>query len=74
MLTTTEYAICDTCAVVLVNDDYSGIDSEDLANVEAFASAHLVTHTGEYDPAGYWTCEACESVQIGTGHIFEMEA
>ncbi|ANA87233.1 hypothetical protein PBI_KATHERINEG_100 [Gordonia phage KatherineG] len=65
------YTTCDTCTNALVNDDWTSYDLDE-ERVQAFAEGTgSLTEAGEYDPAGYWECDACSQVCIGTGHIME---
>lgn len=74
---TAQYVVCDECAVALENGDISHLDPEDdadmIARIEQFAESTQATlHTAEaYVFGGYWTCDACWSVNIGLTNVFE---
>ncbi|MCB8914200.1 hypothetical protein [Rhodococcus rhodochrous] len=71
----TEYHVCSSCSVVLVNADDSGVDPDDLNVVTATIEAMgLVAHAGTYDHWGYWTCEVCGWDQLGESNVFESVA
>lgn len=56
-----------------MNNDYSSFDA-DADRITAWQEWHSdAILTGIYDPAGYWECEVCLQVCIGTGHILETE-
>lgn len=56
-----------------MNNDYSSFDA-DADRITAWQESHPVAvHIGTYDPAGYWECEVCRQVCIGTGNILETE-
>lgn len=68
-----QYAICQSCAPVLMGYEGDEQDS-DLPRIMEFVDEHgMITEVAVYDPAGYWECESCLQVNIGTGHVFEME-
>lgn len=64
-----DFNTCDSCTAAIVNDDYSGMDEDtDYPRVSAFVErvGYLVLG-GDTDFAGYWECDACNQVCIGTG-------
>lgn len=69
----TAYRICDTCAPAIMNDDYTS-DDLDVDRVTEFVErVGMLTHEAEVDPGGYWECDACQQVCIGTAHIMNHE-
>lgn len=75
MTTDTEaisYNVCDTCCAAIVNADLSSYDV-DAERVEQFLDdTGMVCHAGDTDYAGYWECEVCQQVCIGTGQLMEQ--
>lgn len=73
--TATVYHVCHECAVAIVNDDYSAFDLDadtDYARVTAFVeSAGFLADAGMVAKPGYWECEACWQVCIGSAHALE---
>lgn len=74
------YHVCDTCGPAIVNDDYSAFElhqdvDTDYERVSAFVESvgHLVD-AGKVSKAGYWECEACDQVCIGSAHALETLA
>jgi hypothetical protein len=68
-----EFHVCPTCAVGLVNDDWSSVDCEDtytsiLAWLEVVG---YLVHVKEIDKGGYYDCPCCGETHIGTAHIFQ---
>lgn len=72
--------VCSDCACGISNDDWSHIDSqveteEESSEVMAGIEGTLellgwLSHKERADFGGYWNCEVCGSVTIGTGEIF----
>lgn len=59
------YLVCDSCSVVLANDDDSHISDEDISTVTATVEAMgWVTYGGEFD-GGYFRCYVCGYDEIG---------
>jgi len=68
-----EFHVCHTCAVGLVNDDWSSVDCE---NTYTLILAWLKTvsyliHVREEDKGGRHYCECCGKKYTGTAHIFQ---
>ena len=68
-----EFHVCPTCAVGLVNDDWSFID---CANTYTSILAWLevvgyLVHVREEDKGGYYDCPCCGEIAIGTAHVFQ---
>ena len=75
----TVYHVCDTCAQAIVNDDYSAFDLQnvdtDYERVTAFVeSVGYLADAGRVSRAGYWECEACAQVCIGSAYALETVA
>ena len=65
--------VCPTCAVGLVNDDWSSVDCKDtytsiLAWLEMVG---YLVHVKQIDKGGYYDCECCGEIAIGTAHVFQ---
>lgn len=78
-MTATVYHVCDTCAPAIVNDDYSAFDLQDTdtdyERVTAFVeSVGYLCAAGRVSKAGYWECEACSQVCIGSAYALETVA
>lgn len=72
----TVYHVCHSCAAAIVNDDYSAFDlyddDTDYARVIAFVeSAGYLADAGRVSKPGYWECEACWQVEIGSAYALE---
>lgn len=72
----TVYHVCHNCAVAILNDDYSAFDLQDTdtdyVRVTAFVeSAGYLIEAGMVSKPGYWECEACDQVEIGSAHALE---
>lgn len=81
------FHVCPTCAVGLVNDDWSALKATfDTGNVtdDALAyykaRAHIdglleltgpLVHVREEDKGGYYDCPCCGEIAIGTAHVFQ---
>jgi hypothetical protein len=67
------FHVCDMCAVVLANGDTSGVDdATDLERIESFTENNgMLADAGMVSKPGYWDCECCEQVTIGSAHCFE---
>lgn len=74
------YHLCDTCAPAIVNDDYSAFDlhqdvDADYERVTAFVeSVGYLVDAGKVNKAGYWECESCAQVCIGSAYALETLA
>ena len=82
-----DFHVCPTCAVGLVNDDWSALEATfDTGNVTDDALAYhkamahidaLLELTGhlvpvkEIDKGGYYDCPCCGETHIGTAQIFQ---
>jgi hypothetical protein len=70
------FHVCGTCGPAIVNDDYSAFDLQDVdtdyERVTAFVESvgHL-TDAGMVNKPGYWECEACNQVCIGSAYALE---
>ena len=78
-MTATVYHVCDTCAPAIANDDYSAFDLQDVdtdyERVTAFVeSVGYLVDAGRVSKAGYWECEACSQVRIGSAYALETVA
>ena len=78
-MTATVYHVCDTCAPAIVNDDYSAFDLQDVdtdyERVTAFVElVGYLCEAGRVSKPGYWECEACSQVQIGSAYALETVA
>jgi len=79
-MTATVYHVCDTCAPAIVNDDYSALElhqnpDADYVRVTAFVElAGYLCEAGRVSKAGYWECEACGQVCIGSAYALETVA
>lgn len=63
------YDVCDECCAAIVNADLSSYDV-DAERVERFCDDRgMLAHAGETDYAGYWECDVCQQVCIGTGQL-----
>lgn len=71
--------VCDGCAVIILNDDWSALEGGDpedwesaQATIEAFLEEHgVMLMAGEDDTHdGYWNCPCCGDVTIGRGVSF----
>ncbi|WP_078354098.1 hypothetical protein [Mycobacteroides chelonae] len=66
------FNLCHECATAIVNDDYSSydVDEERIRQFLESLDSYLCVETEESEQGngGYWDCDACEQVQIGTGH------
>jgi hypothetical protein len=70
------YHVCATCAPAIVNDDYSAVDLPDVdtdyQRVTAFVeSVGCLVDAGMVNKAGYWECESCAQVCIGSAYALE---
>ncbi|QBP29765.1 hypothetical protein SEA_TYPHA_110 [Mycobacterium phage Typha] len=76
-MSATVYHVCKSCATAIINDDYSAFEDHqdpdtDYARVTAFvASAGMLTDAGQAPKGGYWDCESCGQVEIGSAHCLE---
>lgn len=73
------YHVCDTCAPAILNDDYSAFDVQDVdtdyERVSAFVElVGSLCDAGMVNRAGYWECESCAQVQIGSAFALETLA
>lgn len=74
------YHVCGTCGPAIVNDDYSALElhqdiDADYERVTAFVEAvGYLVDGGMVNKAGYWECEACDQVCIGSAHALETVA
>jgi hypothetical protein len=74
------YHLCDTCAPAIVNDDYSAFETwqdvdTDYERVSAFVeSVGYLVDAGMLNKAGYWECESCAQVCIGSAYALETLA
>jgi hypothetical protein len=73
------YHVCDTCAPAIVNDDYSAFGPQDVDTdyepVTAFVeSVGYLTDAARVTKAGYWECESCAQVCIGSAYALETVA
>ena len=79
-MTATVYHVCDTCAPAIVNDDYSAFElhqdpDADYLRVTAFVElVGYLCEAGRVSKAGYWECEACGQVCIGSAYALETVA
>lgn len=78
----TVFHVCHSCAAAITNDDYSGMDGfadeamqdpdTDYYRVTAFVeSVGYLADAGMIPKPGYWTCEACDQVDIGSAYALE---
>jgi hypothetical protein len=72
----TVYHLCDTCAPAIVNDDFSAFDLQDVdtdyERVTAFVeTVGYLVDAGMVNKPGYWECEACDQVCIGSAYAME---
>ena len=78
----TVYHVCPECAYALLNHDYSAFEGfedidmqdtdTDYARVQAFAeSTGFLADAGRAAKPGYWECESCWQVQIGSAYALE---
>lgn len=80
MLSTVVYHVCDTCGPAIVNDDYSALElhqdpDADYERVTAFVeSAGYLVDAGKVNKPGYWECESCAQVCIGSAIALETLA
>lgn len=68
-----QYEICNECAPVVT---YGETTPDTPEEVTTFIESHgPLTPVGGADPGagGYWGCEACQQVTIGTGMVMELE-
>lgn len=67
------YHVCNSCAVAILNDDYSGMeDDTDYPRVTTFVeTVGNLVDAGMADMPGYWECESCNQVDIGSAHALE---
>lgn len=66
------FQVCSHCAAALVNGDLSGLETEDVARIEARIEAMgLVAMTETIDPGWYFDCDVCEETCLGEICIFE---
>lgn len=74
------YHVCDTCGPAIVNDDYSALElhqdtDADCERMTAFVElVGYLADAGMVTKAGYWECEACDQVCIGSAHALETVA
>ncbi|MFC3776714.1 hypothetical protein [Mycolicibacterium holsaticum] len=78
------YHVCDTCAPAIVNDDYSAFDMQrmlctdvdcDYDRVIAFVeTVGYLVDAGRVSKAGYWECESCTQLCIGSAYALETLA
>lgn len=72
----TVYHVCHSCAAAIVNDDYSAFSLQDndtdYERVTAFVeSVGYLCDAGTVSKPGYWECEACDQVEIGSACALE---
>ena len=61
-----QFAVCQSCSVVLANADDSHIAPEDLAEVTAtIEEMGLVAHVETEHNDGYWNCDVCSAIYCG---------
>jgi hypothetical protein len=70
------YHVCDTCAPAILNDDYSAFSLDDTdvdyERVTAFVeTVGYLVDAGRATRGGYWECEACSQVTIGSAFALE---
>lgn len=76
------YHVCEACAQALLNYDFSGLDGfadvdmqdmdTDYARAQAFAeTVGLLADAGRVSKPGYWDCECCDQVCIGSASALE---
>lgn len=75
----TVYHVCDTCGPAIMNDDYSTFDLQDVdtdyVRVSAFVElVGYLADAGRVSKPGYWECEACAQVCIGSAYALETLA
>lgn len=74
------FHVCDTCGPAIVNADYSALElhqdpDADYERVTAFVeSAGLLAEAGKVNKPGYWDCESCGQVCIGSAIALETVA
>lgn len=77
MSNATVFHVCHNCATAILNDDYSAFDMQDedtdYVRVTAFVESvgGMLADAGQVNKAGYWDCEACDQVEIGSAHALE---
>jgi hypothetical protein len=65
------FHVCDECAVAIEYDDYTSADL-DVDRIESFIErVGMLADAGVVSKPGYWDCEACDQVQIGSAHALE---
>ena len=68
--TESDYTVCQTCAVALVNDDWTSLDLGDRGTIDASIEAMgLVTHVDTVD-VGAFHCFVCDDDHYGDAHRF----
>lgn len=67
----TVYHVCDTCACAIVNDDHASYDLDVERVTEFTERVGYLADAGTVSKPGYWECEACDQVQIGSAHALE---
>lgn len=70
------FHVCDTCGPAIINADYSAFDmadpDTDYERVSAFVeNAGYLTDAGMVPKPGYWECESCGQVCIGSAIALE---
>ena len=77
-----EIVTCHQCAVGLQNNDWTHLDchydQEESDRMYSLVCSNMesygwLTHVRKQDQGGYWNCDMCHEIDIGTGHIFEYE-
>ena len=71
--------VCDECAVVVSNDDWSAFDlldketaNELIASIEgSLETLGYLAYAGTGSQGGYWQCELCGYDQIGDANLYE---
>lgn len=81
-MTNNVFHVCDSCADALVDYDFSRIDGfaeadmqdtdTDYYRVQLFAEAvGDLVEAGRATKAGYWQCESCEQICVGSAYALE---
>lgn len=72
------FDVCHNCATAIINSDFSAFEilqddvDTDYERVTAFVERHgYLVNTGHVNHPGYWECEACDQVEIGSGYRLE---
>ena len=73
MSNATVFHVCHECATAILNDDYSGMEPDtDYARVSAFVESNgWLIDAGRVNKSGYWECDACWQVEIGSAYALE---